>query len=432
MRVSVRSSSARRARALQDLLGTSGVEATGLVGPAPRRRALREDIAVLDADPAERAWAEAEAERLRQAEDRPGAIVAATAFAHPPVAGDDPFDGWIQTDAAPALIRRELLAARRSAMARDELALRRTTAQACGVAPADPLRQNAWRALYIGEPHPFFLTLERAIAAREGRLEAAFSSFMGFDFLHDDRFDAVVLNSGGDAPTALALCGALRRNARLHHLPTTMLVDGEGDDVAASAIDRGASLIIRRGSEHDAAIHWMFEKIRRGRRDAEVEAGLAAIRAACAGASSLFAASFFDAHMGSLAQASHATGRPLSLIGLRVQLAAGARRASTAGWRRGLHQVAEIAGRLIRVEDTAALLDGDLIAIALPCATVDEARRTAERVVSVTECTAFAAGDADAGPIVLARNVTELAPGESGAALLSRTLSVFDVEGARA
>lgn len=432
MRVSVRSSSARRARDLQDVLVAAGVEAAALVGPMQRQRLAPEDIAILDAHPDARGWALAEVAQLAALDARPGSIVAATDFAHPPTPGDDPFDGWIQTDGPAALMTRELAAARRSAIAREELSLRLLTAAACGGAPAFTAPQAGWRALYIGEPHPFFLTLERALARQHGRLEAAFSSFMGFDFLHDDRFDAVALNAHADSATALALCGALRRNARLHHLPTLMLADTRDGDFTAAAIGRGASLVIGARDDHDDAIAWLFSKIRRGRRETHVEAGLAAVRSSHAGPASLFGAPFFLRHMEALSAAAHVSGRPLALIGLRVALAPGARQASASGWRRGVYQVAEICGRLIRAEDSAALLDGDLIVIALPGADAREARVAAERVASVTECTAFAAGETEAGPIVLEQNVAELAIGESGAGLLARTRAAFDLQGVRA
>lgn len=432
MRVSVRSSSARRARALQDALAVAGVEAVALVGPSARMRLGGEDIAILDAHPEARAWAEAEARALAVAALRPAAIVAASDYANPPALGEDPFDAWIQTDGPAALLSRELAAARRSGIAREELALRIDTATACGGAPSFAATQSGWRTLFIGEPHPFFLTLERAIAAQGGRLEAAFSSFMGFDFLHDDRFDAVALNANADSATALALCGALRRNARLHHLPTLMLADKSDAAFAAAAIERGASMVLDREADHDAAIAWMFARIRGGRRESHVEAGLCAMRSVFAGATTLFAPHFFAPHLEALSGAAHASGRPLALIGLRVALAPGARRASASGWRRGVTQVAEICGRLVRAEDTAALLDGDLVVIALPGADVEEARRTAERVASVTECTAFAAGETEAGPILLEQNVVELAAGESGAGLLARTRAALEPMDVRA
>jgi two-component system cell cycle response regulator PopA len=300
------------------------------------------------------------------------------------------------------------------------------------MAPIATEMSSAWRMLYIGEPHSFFLALERTLAACGGRLEAAFSSFMGFDFLHEDRFDAVALNASADAATALALCGALRRNARLHHLPTIMLADDNAQEITASAIERGASMVLGRDADREHALAWIFEKIRRGRREAHVEAGLGAALQESAGPSSLFTPVFFEAHMERLAAQAHASGAALSMAALQVQLAPGARPATASSWRRGLYQVAQIAGRLIRAEDTAALLDGDLIVIALPGAGAGEARATAERVASVTECTAFAAGEADAGPIVLEQMVAELAAGESGAGLLARTRAAFDRSDVRA
>lgn len=428
MRISVRSSSARRARELQDALARAGVAAPALVGPG--RRPVAEDVAVLDAAEETRAWAALEAERLASGAPRPTAIVAATPFGEPPES-DALFDGWIQTDGPAPLVAREIASAHRAAIARDELGVRLETAAACGAVPALPVLQAPWRGLFIGEPHPFFLALERAMA-EHGRLEAAFSSFMGFDFLHDDRFDAVALNANADAATALALCGALRRNARLHHLPTLMIADRNRDEVAVAAIERGAAFVLSREDDYARAIAWLFSRIRQGRRAAEVEMGLAAVRVAHGGPGSLMGEGFFLTHIDRLATAAHAGGHALALIGLRVSLAPGARRASASTWRRGVLQVAEICARLIQTEDSAALLEGDVVAIALPGATVREARATAERVASVTECTAFAAGETDAGPIVLARSIAELAPGESGAGLLDRTRSSLDLEGIRA
>jgi PleD family two-component response regulator len=211
-----------------------------------------------------------------------------------------------------------------------------------------------------------------------------------------------------------------------------MIADDNAAEIGAAAVERGAALVLGRAMDRSHAVHWAFEKIRRGRREALVELNLAALRNAGAGPSSLFQPAFIETHLEGLAQAAHASGRPLSLAVLKVQLAPGARPATASGWRRGVYQVCEIAGRLVRSHDSAALLDGDLIVIALPDAGAAEARGTAERVASVSECTAFAAGEADAGPIVLEQGVVELAAGESGAGLLARARAAFEAEGALA
>lgn len=433
MRVSVRSSDARRARALQDALRDAGVEAMAIVGPTPTRGHVVEDIAILDAAPEARDWAMDEARRLARATPGPGSIVAASAIAAPPPAECAAFDGWVQIDAAEGLIDRELRAIRRHSEARMELAQRLRTARALAIQPKLDAERPAWRALYIGEPSPFYLAQERALTAKGGRLEAAFSSFMGFDFLHDDRFDAVTLNALNDSATALALCGALRRNARLHHLPTALIARRGDKSTIASAVERGAALIAYPDDAPEGTLAWLFEKIERGRHHGVVEAQLAQLRTFCGGASSAnVSADFMRAHVERLADAAHARARPLSLVALRLASAPGARLAPAAAWARNVREIAGLAARLVRVNDTTALMSDDVILTALPDARTVEGKRLAERVVGVVECTAFASGEGDCGPVMLERSVVELAPGESGGALLARAIDPFVLEGARA
>jgi PleD family two-component response regulator len=82
----------------------------------------------------------------------------------------------------------------------------------------------------------------------------------------------------------------------------------------------------------------------------------------------------------------------------------------------------------MRDADSGVTLGGDLIALALPAARLRNAKRTAERIASVAECTAFASGENDAGPLVFEQSVAELQPGESGPALLARALRAIEVE----
>lgn len=432
MRVSVRSYDARRARALQEALAAGGVEAVALVGPLPSRTHIADDITLIDAAPEAFAWADAEARRIARAANRPTAIVAASRACEPPSDDATAFDAWVQIDAADGIVEQELVSIQRRAAARTELVRRIETARARGVAPAAPDPHGPWRALYIGEPSPFFLAQERAFEAVGGRLEAAFSSFMGFDFLHDARFDAVTLNATADPATALALCGALRRNARLHHLPTAVVVKRGDTATIAGAVDRGATLIVHPDEAPEPTLRWLFEKVRRGRRHAHVEAGLASLKRACSGQAGLFDAGYFVEHLGRLSDGAHLSGRPLTLAALRICPAPGARSRSAHAWDRSVLQIGELAGRLVRAHDAAAIVQDDVVVIALPDSHVAEGRRTAERVSGVVECTSFASGEGDAGPIVLEHSVVELNAGEGGGALLARALDPFTAEGARA
>ena len=270
MRIVVRCQEARAAREAQELLAAAGIEALALAGaarPAPNG----EDITVFPAMGGEAESAAA----LAQASD----IVAIARLAGlrtgaPPPLGLDhvaPFHGAIALDAPPKLLAAQVAAAIRAAEAHDERARRMLTAVEMNAPRPQPTEARKLRALYIGAPSPVFLSLERTFSQHGGLTAAAFSSFTGFDHLHDEPFDAVVLNGAQDAPTAISLCGALRRNASLYHLPT-MMVRAPGDDAtAAAAIERGASAVVCTTEPSGASLGWLFEAIRRERSRREAE-----------------------------------------------------------------------------------------------------------------------------------------------------------------
>lgn len=66
--------------------------------------------------------------------------------------------------------------------------------------------------------------------------------------------------------------------------------------------------------------------------------------------------------------------------------------------------------------------------MALPAANLLAARRAAERIASVAECTAFASGENSSGPLVFEQSTVELQPGESGMGLLARALRALELE----
>ena len=159
---------------------------------------------------------------------------------------------------------------------------------------------------------------------------------------------------------------------------------------------------------------------------------ITALKRACAGRAGLFDGDYFADHVMRLSEAAHFSGRPLTVVALRICLAPGARSQSADAWDRNVLHIGELAGRLVRAHDAAALLRDDIIVVALPDSHIVEGRLTAERVSGVVECTSFASGEGDSGPIVLEHSIVELNAGESGGALLVRALDPFVAEGARA
>ena len=429
MRIVVRALDARLARDAQAQLIAAGVNAQALVGeyrPAPEG----EDIAIVPTDDASGALRLAcDAQSSASA---PLAVLAGLRLANPApggLAGQAGFNGAIALDAPPTLLGGQIKTWLRVAVAEEERTRRTATAAIFNLAAPKPLEPRPLKALYIGAPNTMFLTLERAFAAYDGLVTAAFSSYAGFDHLHDDVFDAVVLNGVQDAATALSLCAALRRNASLCLLPT-LLFASEGDTkTSESAIERGASAIAFANAPYGPSLGWLFEAIRRDRRRRGAEHDIRALSDVMGEPrTGLFKRDAFDAHLDRLASDHHASGRRLSLAILRVLPAPGARQPPEQVWTRGFNEIASLAARLMRECDSGAAIDADFIAVAMPATALSGAKRTALRIASVGECTAFASGEGGAGPLVFEQNAVELQPGESGAAMLARALRALDAQ----
>ena len=419
---------ARTARETQAALAAAGFEAMALPGafrPAPDG----EDIAIFPFAPDGAAPTDLAGATFKQ-DNPPFAVLAGLTGATPfPLGLDEvaPFSGATALDAAPKMLASQLEAAMRVAVAEEECARRAATASALATPAPKALEPRKLKALYIGAPSAMFLSLERALGAHGGLVAAAFSSYTGFDHLHDEVFDAVVLNGAKDAQTAISLCAALRRNASLHHLPT-MVVTAPGDTATASAaFERGASAVTEANAPCGPSLGWLFEAVRRERRRSGAEHQLRAWRDVMGDPrTGLFQRAPFQAHLARLACDHHASGRSLALAILRVLPAHGACEPSEAAWKKGFGEIASLAGRLMRETDSGAAISDDVIAFAMPASDATGARLTVERIASVAECTAFASGDNAAGPLMFEQNTVELQPGESGAGMLARALRAIE------
>ncbi len=431
MRIVVRAQDARLARDAQALLAGARIEAAALPGPY-RDAPDGEDISVFAAQAGDVDDVARLAATSLRAEQPPLARLVGLKSSAPPALGLGPaevFTGAVALDASPPLLQAQVDALMRLAIAEEERSRRAATASAMNLAQPQSLQHGKLKALYIGAPSTMFLALERVLADQGGLVAAAFSSYAGFDHLHDEIFDAVVLNGAQDAQTAISLCAALRRNATLYHLPT-MVVTKPGDTGTADvAIARGASAVAEANAPCGASLGWLFEAVRRERRRRAAEHDIRAYRDIMGDArTGLFKREPFDAHLARLVLDHHTSGRAMSLAVLRVMPAHGAREPTEDIWRKGFTEIASLASRLMRDADSGAALGRDLIAIALPAANLRAARRTAERIAAVAECTAFASGEGGVGPLIFEQSAVELQPGESGPGMLSRALRVLDVE----
>jgi two-component system cell cycle response regulator PopA len=431
VRIVVRAVNPRLAREAQAQLDRVNVHALALAG-AYRPSPDGEDITIIpsgDPDPCALA---------RAALDSPAAplicLAGHSAVSPPPPSGPaSPFAGAIALDAQVHLLAAQIEAWKRIAVSQDERARRRSTATATGAPMPTPLAKRPLTSLYVGPPSAAFLALDHVFSAMSGSIAATFTSFSGFDHLHDQPFDAVILNAAQDAAKALSFCAALRRNSSLYHAPT-MVVTSPGDAATAtSALERGACATTETNALCTKALAWLFEAIRRERLRREAEYDMRAYRDLMGDTrTGLWLPGPFNAHLGRLASDHHASGRALALCAFRVLPAHGARAPSVDAWNRGFNEIASLAARLMRDADSGAVCGADAIAIALPASDLAGAKRTAERIAAVAECTAFAANEDGAGPLVFEQSAVELQAGESGPGLLARALRALELDAIQA
>src|SRR5262249_53715693 len=145
---------------------------------------------------------------------------------------------------------------------------------------------------------------------------------------------------------------------------------------ADAAIERGASAVVAAHQDYCAGLGWLFEAVRRERSRRAAEHDARALRDLMGEPrTGLFKQAPFQAHLAQLADAHHASGRPLAVALLRVTPAIGAREPTPQAWRRGFDEIASLAGRLIRETDSGAAVGHDLIALAMPATDARGARR---------------------------------------------------------
>ncbi|GBF59372.1 response regulator PleD [Candidatus Phycosocius bacilliformis] len=347
------------------------------------------------------------------------------------------FDGVLDSTASSALLAARLGSSLRIAVMADEARLRfQTLARFGGPAHPPVINSNKTpKVLLFGLPGPDLLQFSTALNAQGADTIAAFTSFTAFDYLHESEFDAVVILARDDRPTAMTFCAAMRRNARMFHMPC-LIVGSPDFDNPHEAIERGATDFAIAGDDDAGAVERLLTYIDEKRSRDALNLAFAAARAPAAiePTTGLYSEAFFAAHLDLLAHRAFETDRPLSIAIARLDEAAslGAIRGRQA-IERLIGQSGAMLSRLVRAEDVAARLDQTSFIVAFPSSDADAAAVAAERIAAVLECTAF---DVQADQtsfsndqpvqIKLRTQSASLAPRESALSLIRRVSRAID------
>ena len=306
------------------------------------------------------------------------------------------FDLVLAAPAHPSQMAMRLETLVRTAVAEEEFELRLETFAERGRGLETPeADHSAFRVLAIGEPAPQFLALSNALTRSGAEVVGAFTAYTAFDYLHERPFDAVVLWAGDSSQEALSIAAGMRRNTRLYHTPALLYMRQESYLTMSEAYHRGVTDVASPETAETETARRILELARSFRRQQAIRQALEHARRSglMDAATGLFTRDLFAGHVGRLARAARARGRPLSVCVLKVadRPEIGAARAD--GWLdRAIPQIGSMIGRLVRVEDTAARLGQEVFALALPATGRAAARAAGERIAAVIGCTAFEAG----------------------------------------
>lgn len=286
--------------------------------------------------------------------------------------------------------------------------------------------ERPFNILFIGKATPSFMTILNALQNQNVSVSAAFSSFSAFNFLHDEEFDAVVMNALEDEESSILVIETMRRNSRLYDIPVIFLTKEVKEDVESiynygvhDMIQENADMPEIRGRILEAAnFHRIHQHMKKSLRDLRFD-GCTDL------ATGMFNRDFLIHHMNRVVGYCQANKYDLSLIALKIQANAPMNipidRIAQAE-----NQVGSMLKALLRVQDISARVAKDTFILVFPEQGVDRLAPILERISGIVDCAAFDSGNPDAGgPFTMSIEAVKIArmPHETAEQLLANALS---------
>ena len=298
------------------------------------------------------------------------------------------FDSVLLAPAYPEQIILRLQGLIRLRSMEQEINLRLTTLREdFGIQPdlpkaKDPTRFNI---LFIGKATPEFMVIINALQKRNVNVVAAFTSFTAFEYLYEQTFDAVVMNGLGTIEPAKTIIETMRKNAKLYHVPTLMIVDPKSFSEHDAMFLKGLNDFLDAGSNPEEISSRIIEQANFYRLHDRLKLDFGALgNDECLDAgTSLYNRAFFNAHLARLNQFCSQNQQPLSLSLIRIKPKKGK---SPAHLGDAYEQIGAMLKNLLRMQDTVARLEPNVFAVAFPGQDTEELKPVADRLASVLRC----------------------------------------------
>ena len=260
-----------------------------------------------------------------------------------------------------------------------------------------------FRVLFVGKATPEFMIVINALQKKNVEVIAAFTSFSAFDYLHDNSFNAVVMNALEQSEPALTISETMQRNARLYHVPTLFLVNDEKFKDHALAYDKGARDIISANSETEEISGRILELANYHRLHEQLKSEFSMLGGeSCIDLpSGNFNAEFFRAHMRRVTNDLISKNEPLTLIAIKAvptaEFAVEESKLSEA-----FGTIGQMLKSIVRMQDITARMTDDTFLIAFPEQGLSAALVVVERISGIVDCAAFDSGNDDNSPLTVA------------------------------
>ncbi len=283
-----------------------------------------------------------------------------------------------------------------------------------------------FKVLFVGKPTPEFMVVINALQEKNVEVVAAFTTFTAFDYLYENQFDAVVMNAIKDIEPSITIASTMRRNAKLYHVPTLLLVNGEAFEYHERAFEKGARDLINAHADLEEISGRILELANYHRIHSQLkrEFGEMGGDACLDKASGTFNDKFFYNHLRRVCRELAPQEFPVSLIAVKIWPNA-PYPVSAEEFSAACSQVGSMVKSLVRMQDITGRIEDDVFLIAFPNETEDSIAPVIERISAIVDCAAFSTTVKDQGPftVELVIAAVELGENEDSDLLVGRAIA---------
>ena len=302
----------------------------------------------------------------------------------------DLFDTTIIHPAHSSQIAVRLMSLSRLQVMETEMTMRiETLTESFGATSLTPKQsaRSKMRILFVGSASPRFMTIVSALESSDAEVIAAFTGFTAFDYLHEQDFDAVVLNAMTSEEPAFTIASTMRRNSKLFHTPTLILAGKAHKIDVETAYRKGASDVIPDSAPPEEIRDRILEQANFHAIHEDLKSRFSGLGSheTMDPATGLYNEAFFNAHI-----ARHcASNRIVPVATFQVGKAEGDDTISPDRLSHACIRSGSMLRNLVRMQDCTARLSGDRFAVLFPGVSIEDANFAANRIRAIIAGTGF-------------------------------------------